>query len=218
MPMPPRTSSIVIADDHPVIQLAVKATLSEIPNVQVRATCSSGKELFAALETRLPDLIVTDFMMERSQGNDDGLRLIHRLRQSCPDTPVVVFTMLTNGGLLTRIKEMGVNAIVGKHEAPGILRQICIDAMAGFGQRLSPGIAARMSGTGAVAGGSASPLSPREIEVVRMFAAGSTVTAIAGYLHRSLATVATQKRSAMRKLNITSNADLVTYARDNGLA
>jgi two-component system capsular synthesis response regulator RcsB len=37
------------------------------------------------------------------------------------------------------------------------------------------------------------------------------------YLHRTLATVATQKRSAMRKLNITSNADLVTYARDNGL-
>ncbi|SPK72737.1 Response regulator, NarL-family [Cupriavidus taiwanensis] len=215
--MPPRSISVVIADDHPVIQLAVKATLSEIPTMQVAATCSSGKELFAALETLQPDLIVTDFSMERSQGNDDGLRLLHRLRQWRPETPIVVFTMLTNGGLLTRITEMGVDAIVGKHEAPGILRQICIDVLSGKGQRLSPGIAARLSSAGALPGGSASPLSPREIEVVRMFATGSTVTEIAGYLHRSLATVATQKRSAMRKLNVTSNADLVTYARDNGL-
>ncbi|MCO4865570.1 response regulator transcription factor [Cupriavidus sp. WGlv3] len=216
--MPPRTFSVVIADDHPVIQLAVKSTLSTVPDLHVCATCSSGKELFAALATHRPDLVVTDFTMGRSEGNDDGLRLMQRLRQSSPATPVVVFTMLTNGGLLTRIREAGVAAIVGKNEDPAVLRQICLDALAGHRQRLSPAIAGLMASAGARADGAASPLSPREIEVVRMFAAGSTVTAIAAYLHRSLATVATQKRSAMRKLNITSNADLVAYARDHGLA
>jgi two-component system capsular synthesis response regulator RcsB len=215
--MPPDTISVVIADDHPAIQFAVKSTLSEIPKVRIAAMCASGGELFAALEAHQPDLIVTDFTMGRSEGNDDGLRLIQRLRQSSPDTPIVVFTMLTNGGLLTRIQEAGVAAVVGKNEEPAILRQMCIDAVSGHGPRLSPGITARMSSAGAVAGAAASPLSPKEIEVVRMFAAGSTVTEIAGYLHRTLATVATQKRSAMRKLNITSNADLVAYARDNGL-
>ncbi|SOZ34928.1 response regulator transcription factor [Cupriavidus neocaledonicus] len=216
--MPPRTFSVVIADDHPVIQLAVKSTLSAIPDLHVCATCSSGKELFAALATHRPDLIVTDFTMGRAEGNDDGLRLMQRLRQSSPATPVVVFTMLTNGGLLTRIRETGVAAIVGKNEDPAVLRQICLDALAGHRQRLSPALAGLMASAGALADGAASPLSPREIEVVRMFAAGSTVTAIAAYLHRSLATVATQKRSAMRKLNITSNADLVAYAREHGLA
>ncbi|SPS02860.1 response regulator transcription factor [Cupriavidus taiwanensis] len=216
--MPPHTFSVVIADDHPVIQLAVKSTLSAIPDLHVCATCSSGKELLDALATHRPDLIVTDFTMGRSEGNDDGLRLMQRLRQSSPATPVVVFTMLTNGGLLTRIREAGVAAIVGKNEDPAVLRQICLDALAGHRQRLSPAIAGLMASAGARADGAASPLSPREIEVVRMFAAGSTVTAIAAYLHRSLATVATQKRSAMRKLNITSNADLVAYAREHGLA
>ncbi|PLP99418.1 response regulator transcription factor [Cupriavidus pauculus] len=215
--MPPHTVSAVIADDHPVIQLAVKATLSEIPNMKVSATCASGAELFAALEEHTPDLIVTDFTMGRSGESDDGLRLIQRLKQSSPNTPIVVFTMLTNGGLLTRIREMGIAGIVGKNEAPGILRQICMDAIAGRGPRLSPGVSASMSSIGALAGAGASALSPKEIEVVRMFAAGSTVTEIAGYLRRTLATVATQKRSAMRKLNIASNADLITYARENGL-
>lgn len=216
--MPPRTFSVVIADDHPVIQLAVRSTLSAVQDLHVCATCASGKELFAALVTHRPDLIVTDFTMGRSEGNDDGLRLMQRLRQSSPATPVVVFTMLTNGGLLTRLREAGVAAIVGKNEDPAVLRQICLDALAGHRQRLSPAIAGLMASAGARADGAASPLSPREIEVVRMFAAGSTVTAIAAYLHRSLATVATQKRSAMRKLNITSNADLIAYARDHGLA
>ncbi|PZX20877.1 Two componenttranscriptional regulator LuxR family [Cupriavidus phytorum] len=216
--MPPRTFSVVIADDHPVIQLAVKSTLSAVPDLHVCATCSSGKELFVALAEHRPDLIVTDFTMGRSEGNDDGLRLMQRLRQASPATPVVVFTMLTNGGLLTRIREAGVAAIVGKNEDPAVLRQICLGALAGHRQRLSPAIAGLMASAGARADGAASPLSPREIEVVRMFAAGSTVTTIAAYLHRSLATVATQKRSAMRKLNITSNADLVAYARDHGLA
>ncbi len=212
-----RTISAVIADDHPVIQLAVKATLSEIPNVHVSAMCSSGKELCAALKAHRPDLIVTDFTMGHSEQGEDGLRLIQRLRHDSPDTPIVVFTMLTNGGLLTRLQESGIAGIVGKNEAPGILRQICMDVISGRGLRLSPGVLARMSRSGALAGGSSSRLSPKEIEVVRMFAVGSTVTEIAEYLKRTLGTVATQKRSAMRKLNITSNADLVAYARDNGL-
>ncbi|MEM5429182.1 response regulator transcription factor [Cupriavidus oxalaticus] len=216
--MPPRTISAVIADDHPVIQLAVRTTLSEIPNVQVSATCSSGRELLAALEAHRPDLIVTDFTMGHSEESDDGLRLIRRLKEASPGTPIVVFTMLTNGGLLTRLQETGIAGIVGKNEDPRILRQVCMDAISGQGLRLSPGVSARMSSAGARPGASASALSPKEIEVVRMFAAGSTVTEIAGYLHRTLATVATQKRSAMRKLNITSNAELVAYARDNGLS
>ncbi len=215
--MPRSTISVVIADDHPVIQLAVKTTLSEIPNVQVSAMCSSGSELCAALNAHRPDLVVTDFTMGHSEESDDGLRLIQRLRQSSPDTPIVVFTMLTNGGLLTRLQESGIAGIVGKNEDPAILRQICMDAISGRGLRLSPGISARMSRAGALAGESASRLSPKEIEVVRMFAVGSTVTEIAEYLKRTLGTVATQKRSAMRKLNITTNADLVAYARDNGL-
>jgi two-component system capsular synthesis response regulator RcsB len=88
--MPPDTISVVIADDHPAIQLAVKSTLTEIPTVQIAAMCASGGELFAAVEAHRPDLIVTDFTMGRSEGNDDGLRLIQRLRQSGPDTPIVV--------------------------------------------------------------------------------------------------------------------------------
>jgi two-component system, NarL family, captular synthesis response regulator RcsB len=218
----PHALSVVIADDHPMIRLAIKDVLSAL-RFQVVVMCQSGKELFEALEKQRFDLVVTDFSMEREQGNEDGLRLIQRIRSRHPATPIVVFTMLTNTGLLACIQAEGVAGIIGKSEDPEILKRICLDVIsenrAGNGvQHLSPGIMSRIASAGGRPGAQACPLSPKEIEVVRMFANGDSLTKIAECFHRSLATIAAQKRSAMQKLNIANNADLITYARENGLA
>jgi two-component system capsular synthesis response regulator RcsB len=217
-PLPSHAWSVAIADDHPMIRLAVKDIVTAI-GFQVAALCQSGKALFEALDQQHFDLVVTDFSMSRTQGNEDGLRLIQRIRNRHPDTPVVVFTMLTNSGLLACIKAEGVAGIVGKSEDPEILKRVCLNVASGSaGPHLSPAISERIASAGGRPGANACPLSPKEIEVVRMFANGDTLTSIATSFHRSLATIAAQKRSAMQKLNIANNADLITYARDNGLA
>ncbi|HKR45612.1 MAG TPA: response regulator transcription factor [Paraburkholderia sp.] len=216
-PLHPHTLSVAVADDHPMIRLAIKDILGTI-GFQVVALCQSGKALFETLDQQRFDLIVTDFSMERAHGNEDGLRLIQRVRSRHPDTPVVVFTMLTNSGLLACIRAEGVAGIVGKSEDPEILKRICLNVATGSaGPHLSPAIADRIASAGGRASANACPLSPKEIEVVRMFANGDSLTSIATSFHRSLATIAAQKRSAMQKLNIANNADLITYARDHGL-
>ena len=58
-------------------------------------------------------------------------------------------------------------------------------------------------------GGRTNRLTPREAEIVRLFCAGSTITEIAERLHRSVQTVSTQKRSAMRKLGVSRDVDLI---------
>ncbi|MCY1244702.1 Transcriptional regulatory protein RcsB [compost metagenome] len=60
-------------------------------------------------------------------------------------------------------------------------------------------------------------LSKRELEVVRMFVSGLTVTEIATLLHRSKKTISTQKGSAMTKLGILRDMDLVRYGMEMGL-
>ncbi|WP_143137604.1 helix-turn-helix domain-containing protein, partial [Burkholderia ubonensis] len=55
-------------------------------------------------------------------------------------------------------------------------------------------------------------LTTREIEVVRLFCAGYTVGEIAAQLHRSKQTISSQKSSAMKKLGIVRDADLIRYA------
>jgi two-component system capsular synthesis response regulator RcsB len=60
-------------------------------------------------------------------------------------------------------------------------------------------------------------LTPRETEIVRLFCAGGTITDIAQLVHRSVQTVSTQKRSAMRKLGVTTDAALVRHVLNNGI-
>ncbi|MEA9982701.1 LuxR C-terminal-related transcriptional regulator, partial [Herbaspirillum sp. RTI4] len=59
-------------------------------------------------------------------------------------------------------------------------------------------------------------LTPRELEVVRLFVAGMTVNEIAGHVHRSKQTISSQKNTAMKKLGIERDADLFKYALEFG--
>jgi two-component system capsular synthesis response regulator RcsB len=60
-------------------------------------------------------------------------------------------------------------------------------------------------------------LSPRETEVLRLFASGYTVSEIARQLNRSVKTVSSQKMEAMNKLGIKSDLGIYAYAREHGL-
>ncbi|MBH9673017.1 helix-turn-helix domain-containing protein, partial [Burkholderia contaminans] len=60
-------------------------------------------------------------------------------------------------------------------------------------------------------------LSPRELEVIRLLASGMTVGEIAAHLHRSKQTISSQKSSAMKKLGIVRDADLIRYADEGNV-
>ena len=60
-------------------------------------------------------------------------------------------------------------------------------------------------------------LSPRELEVVRLYVGGMKTSEVARHLKRSVNTVSTQKHSAMRKLGVKSDSELFDYANTRGL-
>ncbi|WP_084161871.1 response regulator transcription factor [Paraburkholderia bannensis] len=203
---------IVVADDHPVVLTAITDYLDQLPGHRVVATADSGANLVDILRKMPCDLLVTDFSMQGELEDEDGLRLIGRVRRLYPDLPVVVFTMLTNGGILHELAELGVAGLVGKDEPIPTLADVCRRALVEPGTTLSARIAERLAIEGSTADDfrRSNPLSPRELEVVRLFALGLSVTEISKRLNRSVTTVATQKRAAMRKLHLDSNADLIS--------
>ncbi|MEN5157444.1 response regulator transcription factor [Achromobacter spanius] len=211
---------IIVADDHPIISLALADSLNEVPGFTVVATARSGLELITAVQDHPCHLIVTDFSMAARSGDEDGLRLIERLQRLFPEIPIVVFTMLSNSGILNQLRQVGVNGIVSKEEPIDELVSICIRALSESGPILSNIIGQRLSQNDVTMGraGKAKGLSPKELEVVRLFSQGLSVTEIARRLHRSVATIGTQKQSAMRKLNIESNAELLRYADEQGFS
>ncbi|WP_244817700.1 response regulator transcription factor [Caballeronia sp. Lep1P3] len=212
---------VVLADDHPIVLLAVSDQFSKLPGFTITATVNSGAELVRVLEKEPADLVITDLVMQGDEEVElDGLRLVSRLRRSYPQVPLVILTMMTSGGMFHELCKLGVAAIVSKEEPASELAQIAVRALGTKETILSSKIQHRLAREGSTTRDLAreQPLSPRELEVVRLFAQGLSVTEIARTLNRSVPTVATQKRSAMRKLHVENHVDLVKYAAKTGLA
>lgn len=202
---------IILADDHPVVRSGVRAILERNGGARVVAEAATADELFAAIA----GVALTDFSMP---GGDaaDGLSMLVRLRLRWPMLPVVVLTMAGNGGVLRAILDTGVLGLLNKSDA---LNELPLAIRAVERRRRYLGVSIRQlldAGTGIPA--AQTTLSPRETEVLRLFASGLTVSAIARRLNRSVKTVSRQKQDAMAKLGLHSDLDVYAYARENGLA
>lgn len=220
--MPPsgEITRIVIADDHPVVMLGIRALLKEHSSLQVVAEASNGRELLSLLAGQPCDLLITDFSMPYEDGSGDGLPLLRRLRRDHPRLPIIVLTMLHNPALTRGMLAAGVNGLVAKGAMTKEL-QLAIGAVLNGRTYICEAMREHVIdwSPSSEPDGAADPavLSQREVEVVRLYAQGLSVTQIAEQLHRSVKTVSQQKNDAMRKLGITSNTQLFEYARTYGL-
>ncbi|QLG91546.1 response regulator transcription factor [Pseudomonas yamanorum] len=210
---------IVLADDHPIFLIGLRAVLERDAQVSIVGEASSPQALTELLQYCTCDVLVTDFMMP-AEPQADGLRLIEQLRRHYPSLPIVVVTMLNNAGLFHSILELGVMGLLSKaslaDELPEAIRQVRLQRC-----YVAHTIRQALSFAGEVGPDrlqSQEQLSPRELEVIRLLAAGLTVGEIAANLNRSKQTVSTQKVSAMRKLGLSNDAALFIYGQEHGLA
>lgn len=208
---------VILADDHPLIVFAVRESLSRSLGISVVADAADPKALMETLSTVECDVLVTDFSMPCSSA-PDGLVMLKNIRTKFPNVRVVVLTMLENPGLAVSMRKAGVLAILNKRCDLSELPTAVIAAYqrrshigASFQREIS-NLEAHTPDDGAV-----NALSPREMEVVRLYVNGMTTSEVARYLHRSVNTVSTQKHSAMRKLGVGNDSELFGYALEHGL-
>jgi two-component system capsular synthesis response regulator RcsB len=198
--------------------MGVRAVLEKAGETVV-AEASNGETLLAALESNPCDVLVTDFSMPGgSQG--DGLTLIEHILRRFPRLPLIVLTMINNAGVLKTLRSRGVLGLCDKRgslrDLPFAVKQVALGRMFmsdsirdAFEEFALP----RTAGTA-----DAARLSVRELEVVRMYVSGMTLTQIAVQLKRSAKTVSRQKRDAMRKLGVDHDSHLIEYAREHGMS
>lgn len=194
---------LLLADDHPTILAGMQALLRGVPRVQVVGTAGDGDALIALLERAACDAVITDYAMPGSR-RGDGLTLLGFLRRRYPRVILILHTMQESPAILAKARRLGIAQMVSKADASGHLAAALQAAMVG-GDYLSPAIAAHL----AAASGVPAQLTAREQEVVRLFVSGMSINAIASQLHRSKQTISSQKSSAMRKLEVAHDADLV---------
>ncbi len=208
---------VLVADDHPIILEGVGLALSKFSDIQVIAQARNSTELIDILRNAPPcDVIVTDLAMPGGQYGD-GLPFIDYLQRHFNNISIVVLTMLENPPLLKRLVEFGVNGIVSKSDDLNHIGQAVRAVTSGLIYH-SPSIREALSTPKINAFKNAQVmLSTRELEVVRLFVTGLTITAIAEQLKRSVKTISAQKNTAMRKLGLGRDSELFLYAQNNGL-
>jgi DNA-binding NarL/FixJ family response regulator len=203
---------VFLADDHAVVREGLKALVNGAPGMVVCGEASDGLSACEQVERLLPDVAVMDVSMPLL----GGAEATARLKLSCPQVKVLALTVHEDHGYLHRLLEAGAVGYALKRAAPEELIH-AIRAVAGGGTYLDPAIAGKVVGgfvrRKPAEGGE---LSEREIEVVRLTAAGHSNKEIAAQLDLSVKTVETYKARSLEKLGLRSRADLVRYALQRG--
>jgi DNA-binding NarL/FixJ family response regulator len=175
---------VVYADDSFLMRQALEAVLERLDGVEVVAGHLDGDALLAAVEERRPDVVVTDMRMPPS-GDEEGIRIAHRLRRRHPRVGVVVLTQYAE-------PRYGLELLQAGSEGRGYLlkervndpRELhaAIEAVAHGGSVFDPAMV-RLLVAGPSAGASAlDDLTPREREVLAEMAQGKSNAAIADHL------------------------------------
>ncbi|APR34531.1 response regulator transcription factor [Paraburkholderia sp. SOS3] len=207
----------IIADDHPLVLLAIENLMSTYPNMEVVGRAADSSQLFAEAGRVSCDLVVMDLYMPGGLYGD-GLDMVREFRARFPEVVLVVLTMETDADALQKVIALGVGAIVSKRDRIDLIHVAIITALA-HECYLGPAIrvlladatiARRLDYVRQV-------LSRREIEVLTLYASGLGVTEIAAKLGRSVKTISAQKCTAMRKLSLHSDADLFRFAVEHGV-
>lgn len=213
---------IGLADDHPAILDALDNALSKVGSLEIAFKVRASQKLFRALEVQPCAIVVADYSMQQRVASSDGLAMVSRLLRTHPHLKLIVFTMLSNVALLRQLTQVGIHGLVSKNdEISEVLAAIhAVDAGSAL-PYLSPTISEwlrRSVAFGANARACLQRLSQRELEVVRLFARGEQLDAIAAILSRSKSTISTHKQNAMQKLRISNNTELIRYAYETGIA
>lgn len=204
---------VTIADDHPTVLGGLVHTLEPVSTIQIVATCQNSTELIAALQKQTCDVVISDYAMPSGEYGD-GLVLFEYLRRHFPKVGIIALTVMDSPAVIRALISAGVTSILSKSDATGHIITAIHSSYAG-GSYLSPTIEQVVNNSETT--GDQQPLSPRELEVARLFASGLSMTDIARRLNRSKQTVSTQKTTAMRKLGVANDVELIRYAIESGL-
>jgi two-component system, NarL family, captular synthesis response regulator RcsB len=206
----------IVADDHPVVIKGIQSLLERDGELHVVATARNTLELAEALDTTPCDFVFSDIGMRGIDGESSSIAFLRRLSWQERRPKVIVLTMISQTRMLAGLVQLGLDGVIDKRDGLECLRDAISMAEAG-GCFLSPCVEAAVSHLPPTSSARAGVLSRREWEVFQLYARGLLVHEIADHFGRSRKTIATQKRSGMRKLGLESEEELVAYLQQVGL-
>ena len=196
---------ILLAEDQGMVRGALASLLNLEPDIEVVGQVPGGDQVVAEALRLAPDVALLDIEMPGL----DGLAAAEALRHAVPACRVLILTTFGRPGYLRRAMDAGASGFLVKDGPVELLADAIRRVLAGE-RVIDPKLAVAALSAGD------NPLSPRERDVLRASADGSTATDIARRLHLSEGTVRNYLSSAIQKTNARNRLEAATTATENG--
>ena len=200
---------ILVADDHPIVRMGLRALIESEPDLEVVGEACDGAQAIELAIALQPDVVLMDLQMP----NVDGVAATAAIASRVPGAKVLVVTTYERDADILRAVEAGATGYILK-DTP---RSVLLDALraAARGETvLAPSVQAKL--VSRLRGSAVESLTAREIQGLGAVATGSTNAEIGRALFISEATVKTHLLRTFAKLGVDDRTAAVTVATHRG--
>ena len=211
------TINIMIADDHAIVRSGLRSIIEADPSLKLTGEATGGYEVIEMVNKTPPDILVLDISMP----DLDGISVTKNLTASHPDLKILILTIHEDNALLREAIKSGASGYILKKAAeadliaaikmilrgdtyvdPALIRELIVEQPE---KESSPSKKL------------VDPLTPREIEVLKLIVHGYTNRQIGEELTISVRTVDGHRANLTAKLGLKNRVELVRYAREQSL-
>lgn len=202
---------ILLADDHSVVRQGLKMFLELDPEMEVVGEARNGEEAVAMVGELRPDVVLMDVLMPKL----DGLAATQKVRQNFPDTEVLVLTsVLDENTIASAVRNGAIGYLLKDTQAEDLCKAIRLAADGKV--QMSPEVAARLASEICDPQPKMDELTPRELEVLKLIAAGSSNRDIAQALYIAEKTVKAHVSNLLAKMGLQSRTQAALFAVQKG--
>lgn len=203
----PKQIRILAVDDHALLLEGIAALVNAEPDMKLVAEASNGQEAVDKFRLHHPDITLMDLQMPGL----NGIEAISRILSESPNARIIVLTTYSGDAQVFGALKAGARAYLLKGHVHRELLETIRAVHAGH-KRIPPEIAAEVADHAAD-----DALTPREIDVLRLIAAGNANKQIADRLCIGEATVKSHVTNILSKLGANDRAHAVTIALKRGI-
>ena len=204
---------LMIADDHQLFREGLVNLLSDTNDIEIVGQACDGKEAIEMAEKLTPEIVIMDIGMPIY----NGIEAASILKKKFPEMKIIALSMHSEKHYVKEMLEAGASGYLfknctyqqliegihtvfaGKKYLSDTITEVLIHDYLNNTEDTKPSLPNL-------------PLSPRETEILKLFASGKSTKEIANQLFVSIKTVGTHKQHILEKLELKSTTDLVKYA------
>src|SRR5580692_5875532 len=202
----PKMIRILAVDDHPLLRKGLAAVVNAEPEMKLVAEGSNGEDAIEKFRTHRPDVVLMDLQMPGLNGIEATVRILSEF----PEARIIVLTTYNGDAQVLRALRAGARGYLLKGHDRELMETI--HAVYEGRKRIPPEVAAELAEHA-----TDDELSEREIEVLKLIAAGNSNKQIADVLFVAEATIKSRVTNILSKLAASDRAHAVTIGLKRGM-